>query len=125
MGVTCFFKGWPGAGPCDGRLIAAHLIPKQLLRREVCSARTSGSSGRWPVTVDQRAELARILWDPRVIVPCCGGPTGIGGHHGKLDAAAIRPLRIPREKLPDGLEEYVEALDLPRVRTYLNRTYPR
>lgn len=120
MGVTCFFKGWPGAGPCDGKLIPAHLIPKQLIRREVCSARTTCSSGRWPVTVDQRAELARILWDVRVVVPCCGGPMGLSGHHGMLDVA--RTLRIPRDRLPAAVEDYAAEHGLT---WWLEREYGR
>jgi hypothetical protein len=69
------------AGPCDGWLVRAHLIPKQLLKRE---------------HVDP--------WDPRAWVPVCGGPTGIGGHHGQLDHS--RTLRIPRDALPVMVEEF-------------------
>lgn len=70
-----------GCGPCDGHLVKAHLIPKQMLRRE-----------KLP------------LWDDAVWVPICGGPTGIGGHHGMLDYS--RTLRIPREVLPAALEAF-------------------
>lgn len=75
-----------GVGPCDGRLIRAHLIPKQVLTREI-------------KPVCPRA----VLWDPRVWVPMCGGPTGIGGHHGRVDG---RQLAIPRRLLPPELEEF-------------------
>ncbi len=109
MAPRCFFEGWPGAGACDGRLVRAHLIPKQLIRREVVTARTA-SSGRWPVTVDQRAELARILWDERAWVPMCGGRVGLSGHHGMLDQS--RTLRIPRDRLPAVLEEFAAEFGL-------------
>lgn len=119
MAAACFFAGWPGAGPCDGRLVRAHLIPKQLIRREVISARSKDpSGGRWPVDTAQRAELARILWDERVIVPVCGGPMGLSGHHGALDAA--RTLRIPRERLPVAVAEFAEEFGLT---WWLDREY--
>ena len=108
--VRCFFAGRPGAGPCDGRLVRAHLIPKQVLRREVVSARSKGPTGRWPIDTAQRAELARILWDERVIVPVCGGAMGNAGHHGALDTA--RTLRIARAELPAAVEEFAAELGL-------------
>lgn len=109
-GVRCFFAGWRGAGACEGRLVLAHLIPRQVIRREVISARTKGLSGRWPVDVAQRAELARILWDERVVVPVCGGITGCSGHHGALDTA--RTLRIPRERVPASVEAFARDYGL-------------
>jgi hypothetical protein len=45
-----------------------------------------------------------VLWDARCWVWMCGGPTGVGGHHGMLDYA--RTLRIPRHVLPPELEEF-------------------
>jgi hypothetical protein len=73
----------PGCGPCDGPLVRAHLIKQQTIRRE---------AGK------------QHVWDDRVWVPCCGGPTGVGGHHGQLDYA--RSLRIPRSALPVMVEEF-------------------
>ena len=78
-------------GPCDGYLVRAHLIPKQTIRRE-----TQGAD----------------LWDDRVWVPVCGGPTGIGGHHGQLDYS--RTLRIPRDALPAAVEEFAFEHNLAR-----------
>lgn len=80
----------PGAGPCSGRLIKAHLIPKEFLKREL-RARFGGTVPR------------AVLWDPRVWVPMCGGPVGLSGHHGKVDG---KQLRIPRRMLPPELEEF-------------------
>jgi hypothetical protein len=78
----CWASMWvQGAGPCDGHLVKAHLIPKQLLKRE-----------------------GLPLWDDAVWVPMCGGPTGIGGHHGMLDHS--RTLRIPRDAIPSDLEAF-------------------
>lgn len=31
---ACWLAGRPGVGPCDGRLVRAHLIPKQRIKRE-------------------------------------------------------------------------------------------
>lgn len=83
--------------PCDGQLRKCHLIPKQTIRREI---------GK------------RYEWDERSWVWGCGGPTGIGGHHGMLDYS--RKLRIPRHALPSSLEEFAEAHGLG---WYLDRTY--
>jgi hypothetical protein len=70
-------------GPCDGRLVRAHLIRQQVIRREAPNADP---------------------WDKRLWVPVCGGPTGIGGHHGQLDFS--RTLRIPRDALPAAVEAF-------------------
>jgi hypothetical protein len=78
--------------PCDGGLVRCHLLPRQLLRRELKS--------RW------RAVAA----DERSWVFGCGGPMGNGGHHGELDQA--RTLRVPREALPPGLVELAGELGL-------------
>jgi hypothetical protein len=52
--------------PCEGRLIRAHLIPRQLLKRE-----------GHPEAID----------DPRSSVWSCGGIMGNAGHHGMFDAS--------------------------------------
>lgn len=93
MNPNCWVKQHvPHVGtPCDGELVKAHLIPKQRIRRELRLGRSD-------------AELEALVWDERVWVPVCGGPTGIGGHHGMLDYS--RTVRIPREVLPVGLEEF-------------------
>jgi hypothetical protein len=88
---TCFAATLEGAGACDGQLVKAHLIPRQLIKRELAR----GLSTR---------ELAELCWDARVWVPMCGGPMGNAGHHGALDFA--RTLRIPRALLPVGVEEF-------------------
>jgi hypothetical protein len=59
------------------------LLPKQVIRRELG---------------------AYYSWDERTWIWGCGGLTGIGGHHGQLDHS--RTLRVPREKLPPGLEDF-------------------
>jgi hypothetical protein len=127
--VTCFFAGWPGAGPCDGRLIKAHLIPRQLLRREypdgaVQYVTAEGRTwARWrhgnPFGEGYRT-LKQLIDDERCWIPCCGGPMGPSGHHGQLDYSCT--LRIPREKLPPGVEEFAAELGLS---WYLDRTYGR
>lgn len=77
-------------GPCDGRLVKAHLLRRQVIEREAPAA---------------------DVWDVRAWVWVCGGPMGNAGHHGMLDAGQ-RLLRIPRVALPLGLEEFAEELGL-------------
>lgn len=103
--MKCFFAGRPGWGPCDGPLIRAHMIPKQTIKREVFSALVAGGEQR----SQARLMLASYADDHRSWVPCCGGPTGIGGHHGMLDGPSDH--RLPRAALPEGVEEYAAELD--------------
>lgn len=90
-----------GCGPCDGQLRKCHLIPHRLLCRELRLRRGHPTA-----------------WDERAWVWGCGGPTGIGGHHGMLDHS--RTLRIPRAVLPEGLEEFAAELGLE---WWLDREY--
>lgn len=76
-------------GPCDGRLVRAHLIPRQLMKHE--------------------GVPRRYLADPRGWVLVCGGPTGVGGHHGQLDHS--RKLRVARWILPADVEEMAVEMD--------------
>lgn len=87
-----------GCGPCDGQLVRCHLIPRQLLRREL----------GWRLRRD----------DPRTWVWGCGGSMGIGGHHGQLDQS--RKLRIPRDVLPGELEAFASEFGLS---WWLDREY--
>lgn len=89
--MRCFLAQFAST-PCDGQLVRAHLLPRQLLKRHV---------------PDRAAEL---IQDPRSWVPACGGITGCSGHHGAYDFA--RTLRIPRHMLPPGVEELAEELNL-------------
>jgi hypothetical protein len=109
----CFLKDFSDR-PCDGRLVKAHLISRQFLRRELMD-RTMLSMA--PRADCERAVDAKIA-DPRSWVWACGGPMGNAGHHGMLDAS--RTLRIPRDRLPAGLEEFAEELGLT---WYLCREY--
>ena len=128
MRPVCFFKGRPGAGPCDGALIRAHLVPRQLLRREFPKGAvlrvTVGDGRKWvpwrhgdPFGEAYRT-LRQLQDDERSWVPCCGGPMGPGGHHGKLDQS--RTLRIPRADLPSDVEEFAAELGLT---WWLDREY--
>lgn len=92
----------PGNGPCDGHLIRAHLIPKQRIRRALES--DAWRRGQRLTATELRKVKAATLYDVRSWVWMCGGPTGVGGHHGMLDYA--RTLRIPRHVLPPELEEF-------------------
>jgi hypothetical protein len=118
----CFFAGRPGWGPCDGPLIRAHLIAKQFIKREVFSARRAQGL----TSAQARAGVTDVAWDDRVWVPCCGGPTGIGGHHAELDSP-LSMVRLPRAALPEGVEEFAAELDELIGRevfaSWLDRTY--
>lgn len=89
---ACWLADLPGAGACDGRLVKCHLLPQQLLRREL------GRGWR------------RVAMDPRSWVWGCGGGVGVGGHHGALDYA--RTLRVPRERIPAATEALAAELGL-------------
>jgi hypothetical protein len=84
--------------PCDGRLVKAHLISKQRIKRELRGHDDLGYDG-----------LDLVLWDRRVWVPACGGLSGLGGHHGALDG---RILSVPRSALPEGLEAFAAEYGL-------------
>jgi len=128
---VCFFQRLPGAGPCDGALIRAHLIPKQLVKRGFPHGvswhpRLECWVGYAPLEEQEALDrgegwahrtLRQMQDDPRCWVPCCGGPTGIGGHHGQFDGLR---LRLPRESLPLAVVEYAAELGLS---WWLDRTY--
>lgn len=84
--------------PCDGRLIRAHLIDKQVLKRF--------------------ADSGRLIEDQRSFVLACGGPTGCSGHHGHFDYS--RRLRVPFSALPKGTIELAAEIGLD---WWLERTY--
>lgn len=74
---------------CNGRLVRAHLIPRQLLKREGHEA---------------------LIPDSRTWVWACGGLVGSTGHHGQLDYS--RTLRIPRAALPAAVEAVAAEMGL-------------
>ncbi len=89
------FSGEPCDAPEAGRLWRIHLISKQALKRR----------GHDP-------------WDPRAWVPACGGYwPGLAGHHGLFDSFK---LIVPREALPEGLEELCAELGMVH---YLDSRY--
>ena len=124
--ARCFFAGH---GPCDGALIKAHLIPRQLLRREYRYGALL-EDGQWRKA--DRYEVYRYgalledgQWrtaddlcdDMRTWVPCCGGPQGVSGHHGQVDGYQ---LEVTRDMLPAAVEEFAEQFGLG---WYLDRRY--
>lgn len=95
--LECFFAH---LGGCQGRLVKAHLIPKQRIRRELVPARyPAGSSARKRF----RERVDGAVWDSRCWAWMCGGATGLGGHHGAFDA---KQIELHRNDLPKGLEEF-------------------
>lgn len=101
--MTCWLAQFSDE-PCDGVEDLCHLIPKQLIKREI----VGGFGGPlWPATL-----ASRVVWHPSVYVPGCRH------HHGMLDDA--RTLRIPREAIPAQTERFAAAFGL----TYwLDREY--
>jgi hypothetical protein len=97
MTPVCFFAH---LGNCQGRLVRAHLIPKQRIKREV----QSRDRQHPPLPMND------VIWDPRCWTWMCGGyGYGNAGHHGRFDA---KQLRIPRYRLPEGVEEFAEEYGL-------------
>jgi hypothetical protein len=86
--VNCWLAQFTES-PCAGGLVRCHLVPRQFLERE---------------------GHADLIDDPRTWVPGCGGPTGIGGHHGELDSS--RRLRIPLFALPTATLLLMEEIGL-------------
>jgi hypothetical protein len=103
-----------GCGQCDGQLVRCHLIPKSWLKRELMNRTLLSMAPR----KECEAAVKPVLWDERIWVLGCGGPTGIGGHHGMLDQS--RKLRIAREVLPPELEEFAAEYGLE---WWLDREY--
>jgi hypothetical protein len=88
---------------CNGELIKAHLIPQRVLLKELPAELSAG-----------------LIWDERVWVWACGGPTGLGGHHGAFDVS--KRLRVPRSEIPPALEKLAKKLKLT---WYLDQAYRR
>jgi len=80
--------------PCDGELVRVHLIPRQLIRREV----------------RPKSLIPMVVSDPRSWVWGCGGLMGNCGHHGMMDHS--RTLRVPRDAIPAGTEMLAKELGL-------------
>ncbi len=128
--MNCWFAGTlSDAGPCDGQLVACHLIPRSLMRREFPNGAYS-INGELPFRATPRdpsdlrasgAELRSltfILTDRGAVVPGCGGAMGVSGHHGRLDVA--RTLRVSRALLPAAVEKFATEYGLL---WWLDRTY--
>ena len=120
MPGSCFFAS---IGPCDGPLIRAHLLPRQLLKREfphgvVLDGDQWRRLGRGEDRYDLKYRtLQQLVDDPRSWVPMCGGPTGIGGHHGQFDGLR---LHVHRGQLPEPFVEFCDELGLG---WYIDRQY--
>jgi hypothetical protein len=122
---ACWFAATlDGIGPCEGRMDRAHLIPAQLLRRELGGAESVAcpechvgpgqpcfkySTKRLPHLARESA-WGEVLWSP--VVPGCRR------HHGMLDHS--RQIRIPRGLLPASVEEFAAEHGLT---WWIERTY--
>lgn len=73
--------------PCHGRLIRAHLIPQQTLKKEIAYCDES------------------VIWDPRVWVWACGGIMGNGSHHNEFDQ---KKIIVPWLDLPIELLQFAD-----------------
>jgi hypothetical protein len=128
--TACFFAKWAAVTPCDGALVRGHLIPQQVLKREFPKGAWRDGD-KWIRHLPEEAQgdtetergwshltVEQLIDDERSWVPMCGGLMGLSGHHGQLDWS--RKLRIPRELIPVGTEEFAIELDLL---WWLDRTY--
>ena len=97
--IECFLAAFTDT-PCGGRMERAHLIPKQLIRREL---RTLGIP---------RDEITAAVWDERAWRPACRY------HHRHMDM--VRDLRIPREGIPADTEQYAAQYG---IEWWLTREY--
>jgi hypothetical protein len=91
---------WEGPGelpPCSGRLVRAHLIERQTLKRE---------------------GLGQLVDDERTWVLACGGEEGSSGHHGLFDVS--RTLRLRRSAVPPATIRFARQHGLE---WYLDRRY--
>lgn len=79
--MTCFLKDFSEEKCSGGKLIRAHLIGQNFLKREL-----------------GKREGERAARDERSWVYGCGGSFGIAGHHHEFDHQG---LVIPLERLPD------------------------
>jgi hypothetical protein len=116
----CWFSMLPDAGPCDGRLVRCHLIPRQKLEK---GPYVDQYGRRRPIAETEREALdiyvpggpmvvvlSSVRRDVRSWVWGCGGPMGPGGHHGQFKPDGPRP--IARHRLPPALEEFAAELGL-------------
>lgn len=85
--------------PCDGPTDRAHLLKKEVLKRELKIAATD------------EVALQRFIWHPAVWVHACRF------HHGQFDAYR---LKVPREKLPETCERFADIFGLTWL---VERTY--
>lgn len=90
--ADCFFFE---RGGCDGQLKRAHLIPKQVICRELGFPRQS--------ILRTRLQQA-VVWDERVWRPACEL------HHHRLDYS--RTVKLLRRELPESVEEYAAEYGL-------------
>ena len=127
----CWFSRLPDAGACEGpRVVRCHLISKQAIRQAFPKGAVK-VDGRWYRPRDAPAleeavpvsrTLRQLQEDERAWVYGCGGLVGLAGHHGRLDTAPHERtrIRVPRELLPEDVEEYAAELGLV---PWLERTY--
>lgn len=108
--AECWLARWaPDKRPCDGRIRACHLIPKQEIKRAVHRKLTE----ELPSARAYELRLASIVYDARTAVPGCDR------HHHQLDTS--RRLKIPaRKHLPAGVEEFAKEHGLE---AWLDREY--
>ena len=83
--------------PCDGHLVKAHLVERQLIRKEFPYGAAITPDGNlvpaprrdlWPTEAGIYVGMVPkrdLMVDPRSYVWACGGAMGNSGHHGMLD----------------------------------------
>jgi len=115
--------------PCDGHLVKAHLVERQLIRKEFPYGAAITPDGNlvpaprrdlWPTEAGIYVGMVPkrdLMVDPRSYVWACGGAMGNSGHHGAFDSYQLVVLR---QHIPQETEQYCAELGLG---WYLDRRY--
>lgn len=114
--------------PCDGALVRCHLLPRMVLKKEFPYGVIEGVDGSWRPSPNRSSafveglsyrSLRSLIKDPASWVWGCGGPTGLGGHHGQFDTLRLAVLR---ERVPEALEVFAAELG---IAWWLDRRFGR
>lgn len=98
--ATCWLADFSDT-PCSGRMEKVHLLPKQIVRREVWRP---VADGRVEAPDTFSATLRELVWDRRI------WRYGCHGHHHDLDCT--KRLVLKRSEVPASVEEFAREYGL-------------
>jgi hypothetical protein len=91
----CYFRAKDDH--CEGRIEAAHWISRQRVKNALWPLLPP----LWDCAGPKEADLIWLAeWDPRNAVPACER------HHRRFDSHRMPPLVVPRDAVPDAVEEF-------------------